>query len=258
MKQMATNHNSRIASIRRRCALVAIVAATVASPAQAATTFRAIFTGKVVNNGESFFPTGLSPSDTFSWAVVFNPIFSPSATQTGDTFKWSQTSASSQPLYTSQTLTSPYNTGINGTAYNSLNTIPTVEDFFQLNNSTKAFGLQTGRLASGLQLVVDGNATPLINLDISGTMPGLGSGTSSNLYTFFNQAIGPSKVYSCSSPALGCGGSGSFETGEGIYSFDLTSITLEVPGPIGVAGLAPLLAYSRKIRRNLRASRPSR
>jgi hypothetical protein len=147
---MATNHNSRIASIRRRCALVAIVAATVASPAQAATTFRAIFTGKVVNNGESFFPTGLSPSDTFSWAVVFNPIFSPSATQTGDTFKWSQTSASSQPLYTSQTLTSPYNTGINGTAYNSLNTIPTVEDFFQLNNSTKAFGLQTGRLASGL------------------------------------------------------------------------------------------------------------
>lgn len=258
MKQIALNRNSRIASIRRRCAVVAIVATTVASPAQAATTFRAIFTGKVVNNGETFFPTGLSPSDTFSWAVVFNPIFSPSATQTGDTFEWTQSTSSPQPLYTPQTLTSPYNTGINGTTYNSISTTPTAGDFFQLNNNTKAFGLQTGRVSSGLQLVVDGNSTPLINLAISGTMPGLGSGTSSNLYTFFTQAIGPSNQYSCSSPALGCGGSGSFETGEGTYSFDITSITLEVPGPIGVAGLAPLLAYSRKLRRKLRASRPSR
>lgn len=255
MKQIATHRSLRAISSYLLPALAVTVAATFSSPAQAAP-FRAIFTGNIVNNGEDFFPTGLSPSDTFSWAVVFNPSFASPATQNGNFFKWLQAGASSEPLFTPETLTSPFNTGIIGTAYNSIGTSPTDPsgDYFELNNLNKTFTLQTGRTPSGLNLDVDGQTIGLTNLFVSGSMPGLQAGASSNLYTFFTEAVGPSGQYICTSVDPGCNGNGLIELEEGNYSFVLTSITLEVPGPIGIAGLAPLLAYSRRLRRSLKGS----
>lgn len=256
VKQTFTKRSFRIISSSLLPALGVAAAATFASPAQAVP-LRAIFTGNISDRGEDFFPTGLSPSDTFSWAVVFNPGFTTPATQTSDLFKWLQTGPSSEPLFTPETLTSPFNTGISGSAYNSIGTPPTDGggDYLQLNNFNKTFTLQTGRTPSGLNLEVDGSPIGLTNLFISGTMPGLQAGTSSNLYAFFTEAVGPSGQYSCSTANLGCNGNGSIELAEGNYEFVLTSITLEVPGPLGIAGLAPLLAYSRKLRLRLKGSR---
>lgn len=258
VKQISTHRCLRAISSGLLPVLAVTITTTLASPAQAVP-LRAIFTGKIVDNGEDFFPTGLAPSDTFSWAVVFNLDFATPATQAGDLFKWLQTGPSSEPLFTPETLTPPFNTGIVGTAYNSIGTPPTDGggDYFELNNFNKTFKLQTGRTPSGLNLTVDGATIGLSNLFISGTMPGLQAGTSSNLYTFLAQAIGPSGQYSCSTTNPGCNGNGSIQLQEDIYSFALTSITLEVPGPIGIAGLAPLLAYSRKLRLRQKGSRAS-
>jgi hypothetical protein len=236
-------------------ALAITAAVALASPAQAAP-FRAIFTG-TFDPAQSPYPTGLGPTNTFTWTVVFNQGFSPNATIAGSDYTWTQPGASPQPLFTPQTLTSPQSTGITGTSYNSINTEPVDDDLFTLNNSTKIFTLQTGRTSSGLTLDVGGNSRTIKNLVITGAMPGLNNASDPNLYTFFSQAV-PSGQYSCTSPTPDCGGVGSIETPEATYNFTLTGIALEVPGPMGLAGMLPVMAFSRRLRSRINAANSSR
>jgi hypothetical protein len=239
-------------------ALATITGFTLAGPAQAVPV-RAIFTGTITNTLEDAYPTGLGPGNTFQWAAVFNPAYNTNATVTGNLFQWLQLGPLPNPIYDITTLTRPYNTGITGISYNSPNTPPKTSDVFNITNSSSpddgTFVLRTGRSNSNLTVEIDGEIRELSNLEFAGRMPGLNPSSSLDVTTFLSQAIGPSGSYTCSTTSTaGCGGTGFFQVAENQFQFSWTAVTLEVPGPIGIAGLAPLLAYSRKLRRTINSS----
>lgn len=239
---------------------VLFIGAMVASGSPAygsATPIRAIFTGRL-NAGQPLYPAGLGPLDTFQWAIVFNSTFLAPATVAGTEFIWEQTAASPDPLYSPETLTSPLNTGITGASYNSINTAPTGQptgfaDTFTFNTSNRRFFIGTGRNPSGLSITVGGVPRPLKSWDTDGELPDFLVSSSEDLNTFLHEGIGPSGSYSCNSADdPDCTGAGFLETSEDLFEFTWTAVTFEVPGPIGLAGLVPLVGYSRKLRRKLK------